>query len=592
METPPSSPNSPSQGATRESLRDLRERAQSSLQRQRQRMQELESRFPETLQDVAEQLVGELLDESQGANHEVTRQAQEDLDRQRREWEAELASTDADISARMDDLATQLAEVAQRESDLATREGELNSQREQLEASQAELAEDRAALDAEVTAAGQEADERVQLLEQELADERQQLTVANEQHRQLQEQRERLATDLQAEREKLESQRAAWQETSDRSQAELNERIGELESQLAESAKTHQQQLAEANEKLQAQQAAVEAEEGRAADNERESAAWAEERAQLIAERNQIASTLEAVSQELAATRESQETLDELQGKFDLALADVRQLRQQNAELEQELAHRPQQSQDNSAEFTALREECEALQNQVRELESRPPATGDEAGSQEMADLQRRFEMAVEDVRQLRADNEQLEEKLAQRPQAAPASGGGEEKWEDLKRKLLMSLEDETGEMSDSRQEERASIEHTIRITDDVVASKDREILDLKQQLEANEVATTQESVDRESLENAADCDEYIQQQRQKLAEMEHTLTEKLRKTEMELSLERAKIAREQSELADWRIELESLRDSLPLKGGEGGTNTGGGGKGRWFSKLGLGGDE
>lgn len=592
METPPSPLNSPSEGATRESFRDLRERAQSSLEKQRERMREIESQFPEKLQDVAEQLVGELLEESGGENRDELDQAQEQLDRERSEWEEKLASTDADISARMDELATKLADLAQRESDVESRESEIATEREQLEASQAELAEDRAALDTEVAAAGQETETRVGHLEQQLAEQGQQLADANEQRERLQEERQNLVDELQEERDNFANERNTWQENSDHNQAELHQRIAELESQLAESAEAHQQQLAEANSKLQAHEAAIEADGGRVAEFERESAAWAEERAQLIAERNQMASTLEAVSQELAATRESQETLDELQSKFDLALSDVQQLRQQNAELEQELARRPEQQQDESAELVALREERDALQNEVRELESRSLTAGGESNDQEMADLQRRFEMAVDDVRQLRTEKEELEKKLAQQPQSAAASSGGEEKWEDLKRKLLMSLEDETGEISEPRQEERASIEHTIRITDDVVASKDREILDLKQQIEASEVATTQETADQESHEEAADCDEYIQQQRQKLAEMESTLTEKLRKTEMELSLERAKIAREQSELADWRIELESLRDSLPQKGEGGNTNGSSGGKGRWFSKLGLGGDE
>jgi uncharacterized protein YPO0396 len=93
-----------------------------------------------------------------------------------------------------------------------------------------------------------------------------------------------------------------------------------------------------------------------------------------------------------------------------------------------------------------------------------------------------------------------------------------------------------------------------------------------------------------EHHQEAVDADQAVQQQRARLAQLEEELTAKLRKAELEFSVERAKIAREQTELAEWRIELETLRDSLPEKGTGGGP--GGGGKGRWFSKLGLGGDE
>ncbi len=169
-------------------------------------------------------------------------------------------------------------------------------------------------------------------------------------------------------------------------------------------------------------------------------------------------------------------------------------------------------------------------------------------------------------------------------------AGNGEEKWEDLKRRLLLSLEDESGELSDERQDERASIEHTIRITDDVVASKDREIIELRQQMEQIAEAPQIQQPDTDAHEVAFDADEVIQQQRTRLAALEEQMTAELRAAELEMSVERAKIAREQTELAEWRIELESLRDSLPKKGES--TNGHGGGKGRWFSKLGLGGDE
>ena len=86
------------------------------------------------------------------------------------------------------------------------------------------------------------------------------------------------------------------------------------------------------------------------------------------------------------------------------------------------------------------------------------------------------------------------------------------------------------------------------------------------------------------------DADDVIQQQRARMADLEEELKEKLRTAELELSVERAKIAREQTELAEWRMELESLRESIaqtvPAADAKPHPQR------RWLSKLGLGGEE
>src|SRR6185369_9392257 len=89
---------------------------------------------------------------------------------------------------------------------------------------------------------------------------------------------------------------------------------------------------------------------------------------------------------------------DELQQKFDLALQDVQRLRARVAELEQDLARRPESNQADSAELVALRAERDALAARVQQLEERPAVQSDSNADQEHADLQRRFELAVEDV--------------------------------------------------------------------------------------------------------------------------------------------------------------------------------------------------
>jgi hypothetical protein len=118
------------------------------------------------------------------------------------------------------------------------------------------------------------------------------------------------------------------------------------------------------------------------------------------------------------------------------------------------------------------------------------------------------------------------------------------------------------------------------------VADKDREIADLKQQLEIIEEAATSPSA---AISEILDADELIRQERARLAQLETDLQEKLRVAEIELSQARAKIARERAELAEQRRVLDEERMVLESKSSEKETEeTKGSAKGRWLARLGL----
>src|SRR6185369_588087 len=104
---------------------------------------------------------------------------------------------------------------------------------------------------------------------------------------------------------------------------------------------------------------------------------------------------------------------DELQQKFDLALQDVQRLRARLAEVEQDLARRPESNQADSAELVALRAERDTLVARVEELEQRPATNIDPNVEQQFSDLQRRFELAVEDLREYKTKSAKLESQLA-----------------------------------------------------------------------------------------------------------------------------------------------------------------------------------
>ncbi|HJQ81928.1 MAG TPA: hypothetical protein VJ828_18325, partial [Lacipirellulaceae bacterium] len=119
------------------------------------------------------------------------------------------------------------------------------------------------------------------------------------------------------------------------------------------------------------------------------------------------------------------------------------------------------------------------------------------------------------------------------------------------------------------------------------VAEKDREIEQLRTQLAEAESAkpAAADAQRQQQIDALLDADEIIAEHRKKISALEHEMEGKLRAAELELSVERAKIAREKSELEELRIDLESRR--APHDGGSGGAP-----RRRWLSKLGLSGDE
>jgi hypothetical protein len=195
--------------------------------------------------------------------------------------------------------------------------------------------------------------------------------------------------------------------------------------------------------------------------------------------------------------------------------------------------------------------------------------------------------MAVEDVRELKTKNADLEAQLAKTRKASDAGGMD---WESQKRRMLADLEGEGGEVEPARQKERTTIENTIEMTDAVIAEKDKELEELRAQLATRvDEPPVAEDKQNEAIETLVDADEILAAHRERAAQLEKELEGKLRAAELELSVERAKIAREKAEVEDWRQEMETFRKARAA--GEPQVAAGAPRR-RWLSKLGLHGDE
>ncbi len=257
---------------------------------------------------------------------------------------------------------------------------------------------------------------------------------------------------------------------------------------------------------------------------------------------------------------------------------------------------------DLDTDDNALRKELDELRAERQHLLDRLAQSENDPGShpqtelseQQHDDLRRRFEMAVEDVRELKACNAELEEKLRQGvrgEQAAvtnsPSDTGLD--WAAQKQRLLAQLDD----FDDDDEEEardKLAVDGAIRITDQVVAEKEKEIVELKAQL-------AKAPAEQEHHAGAADLignDEAIQSERAKLIQLQDDWKQKLRKAEIEISVEKAKVARERTQLEE---QLHVYEARLAEQEANGPTSSDSNkpkklGKRKWLSRLGLADDD
>ncbi|MDD4268381.1 MAG: hypothetical protein GXY25_17960 [Pirellulaceae bacterium] len=237
--------------------------------------------------------------------------------------------------------------------------------------------------------------------------------------------------------------------------------------------------------------------------------------------------------------------------------------------------------------LAAVAAERDRLAGQLGEArEQLRAAEASAAGQSGGGDMQRRYEMALDDVRTLKKKNEQLEKNLlaARAAGDAPAVSGTLD-WEAQKARLLAALENDSGGDDPEQAEERLRIERVIQETDKTVAAQEQEIEELKRLLENQGANLGSAAVGAAALGEILDDDEIIREERENLKRLQQQWEEKLRKAEIDLSVERAKIARERAELEErMHVLAESSGKGRGAKGDDGKDAKGG----RWLAKLGL----
>ena len=239
------------------------------------------------------------------------------------------------------------------------------------------------------------------------------------------------------------------------------------------------------------------------------------------------------------------------------------------------------------AEVHALQATNEGL---GAELTARP-AEGDPAAVAEAAeDASRRYLMAMEDIRDLKARNAELQRQLmevqsapARRGAASPpAESGGD--WETQKRRLLAELESDDQHDAQST-DRRLKIEEVVARTDKIIAEKNREIEELQNLLNNQSNSLGSLALGAAALGEVFDQDAIIVEERGRLKQMQDECQAKLRQAEIELAMERARLARRDAEIEEKIRNAEVRRSSAET---EALAPTGRPVRGRWRTQLGL----
>jgi plasmid stability protein len=165
-----------------------------------------------------------------------------------------------------------------------------------------------------------------------------------------------------------------------------------------------------------------------------------------------------------------------------------------------------------------------------------------------------------------------------------PAADGGRN-WEAEKRRILEALEtEEQGRGPSDQAARRLKIREIVRTADQALAEKDREIEQIKHVLQEQSNNLQGMAVGAAGLDAVLAQDPLIREQRARLQKLEAEWQEKLRGAEIELSLERARLAREKIAIED-KIRAHEEK----LAAAQGGLLVGAKpARGRWLARLGL----
>lgn len=549
-------------------LRQLNEREheqkrcsqESEALRQQQKL-ELDRR-EQLMQALAEELAGRRAELDQAERTLVVdRQRLEVAAQSAQEREARLTNLQSELKKQEQRLAEESARLAAQQTEFSHQLAKLSESQSVLAAEQAELANRSKKIQEDEEALARRSEQCAQI-EAELADQRDMIRRAQQE---FEAQRSTAATELAAEKNSVERQRRELAEQKsrlDKAGVELQRRETQLASDRDKVERSQQEVLefqAAAEMQIADQRTELDRQVQRFMDQKAE---WSAAQGEASDRVRVLSAEQQKLECELAAATKNRDAAEKAQ----------QHLLEQVARLEKEVIELRAENESHSTEARST-----AAMAQIEELERQL-----DCARQEVDDLSRKHQMALDDLRAERHKKNDLE---ARHKSEKHATEGGLD-WESRKRLLLAALEaDEAGRES-LPAADRRRIEEALRATEQLLEDKDREIRELQRVLDEQSNQIGSLAVGAQAIAAVLDNDAVIMEERSKLAALQQEWEEKLRKAEIDMSLERAKIARQRMEIEEKlrHIEPTSVEGDQPVKP----RGTQKPARGRWLARLGL----
>ncbi len=156
--------------------------------------------------------------------------------------------------------------------------------------------------------------------------------------------------------------------------------------------------------------------------------------------------------------------------------------------------------------------------------------------------------------------------------------------WEERKKLIMQQLESELENSESSTEEQQVAqleIKQVLATTQMEIDRRDLEIQELQRIVEQQSDTRQGVAIGAAAIAQMFDSDELLGQEREKLREIQREWQEKLRQTEIDLSMERAKLARERLQLES---ELETCKHEKTTFEADAGMPK----KRKWLEHLGL----
>ena len=274
-------------------------------------------------------------------------------------------------------------------------------------------------------------------------------------------------------------------------------------------------------------------------------------------------------------------------------------LEQAEVFVEQELQRLEEELGAQREEASRLRVERDAIAALLAQAESRlaeaeqgaveAPDGGDHGAADE--GLRQRYQSAMDELCSARNRNAELQQQLAKtRSTAAKLAQQSRQPgwldWEAEKQRIVAALEADFDGDDKAQRQQRLKIEEVVRTTDKIIAAKDREIQELNERLEELSHNETVTSPGRASSDRTLNGDTVVREERENLKQLQEQWRDKVRQAEVDLALERAKVARQRAELEE---QIRAAAAATPAAATADADrlaerSTGG----RWLARLGL----